>query len=363
MFGKFNSDNQYIQNAKQCLQKVDSLQQQAEQIFDEIEKQKEIAQKSLEQYALSGGGQGLYNLALVYQNKKLPIFSHQKAFECYVASAEQNYAKSAYVVGCLYMQGDDDLQTFPFNKTDFLYHDGIDIDEDNQTAFLWFQKSAQLGNPDAMIQLSNMYQRGIGAKKDKNKAKDLLKQAYDRCVQLVDEGDAFAMISLAIIYMSDKFEGHDLKKAAYWLAQTMHTNNADLMCDAAWVFEQNEAQLQNVCEKDFLTKLYTKAAELGNVYAMCCLGTDDWWYIKDHGTKQQKQNAFFWTQKASENGDAWATFVLAMMYFKGDGVAKDRQKAKELYLLAEKMMKQQGEFLDEYLEDEYDYTREDIVGK
>ena len=74
--------------------------------------------------------------------------------------------------------------------------------------------------------------------------------------------------------------------------------------------------------------LYVKAIELGNLYAMNNLG---YMYQKGNGVVQDYQKAKELYEKSIELGYSDAMNNLGYMYRYGDGVVQDYQKAKELY--------------------------------
>ena len=67
-------------------------------------------------------------------------------------------------------------------------------------------------------------------------------------------------------------------------------------------------------------------AEQGDAQAQFNLGLI---YYKGEGVRQDKQKAVEWYRKAAEQGDARAQYNLGLMYDKGDGVRQDKQKAVE----------------------------------
>jgi hypothetical protein len=72
---------------------------------------------------------------------------------------------------------------------------------------------------------------------------------------------------------------------------------------------------------------FRKAADAGNASGMLQVGAA---YLLD----EQYPEAAFWLGKAADKGNPAAMYNLAEMYKDGVGVAKDLQKAKQLYLQA-----------------------------
>ncbi|MDC9779557.1 tetratricopeptide repeat protein, partial [Proteus mirabilis] len=54
-------------------------------------------------------------------------------------------------------------------------------------------------------------------------------------------------------------------------------------------------------------------------------------YYLGEGVKQDYHNAFLWAQKAAEQGNAEAQWLLGIMYYEGHGVRLDYSQAKEWF--------------------------------
>ena len=75
-------------------------------------------------------------------------------------------------------------------------------------------------------------------------------------------------------------------------------------------------------------KLLTKAAELGNDYAMANLGA---MYRNGEGVKKDLNKAFEFFTKAAELGNDYAMAHIGNIYHNGEGVPQDYSKAREWY--------------------------------
>ena len=84
--------------------------------------------------------------------------SNTLAFEWYLKSAEQGYAKAQYQVGKSYKNGEG-------------------VDKDIFKAVEYFTKAAKQDNGDAQLALGKCYLKGKGVEKDEAKAKEWLKRA------------------------------------------------------------------------------------------------------------------------------------------------------------------------------------------
>ena len=59
------------------------------------------------------------------------------------------------------------------------YRNGVDVEPDQYKAFELYEKLANKGDLDAMVELADYYEQGIWVKKDSEKARQLLKKAAD----------------------------------------------------------------------------------------------------------------------------------------------------------------------------------------
>lgn len=70
----------------------------------------------------------------------------------------------------------------------FMYAFALQSKKDYENAFKWFMAAAEQGNADAMNELAQYYEFGIGVQKNKKKAKDLYKLALDNGCAEAKEG-------------------------------------------------------------------------------------------------------------------------------------------------------------------------------
>ncbi|CAI3956104.1 TPR repeat (TPR) (PDB:1KLX) [Commensalibacter communis] len=91
-----------------------------------------------------------------------------------------------------------------------LYENGDNgIEKDPFAAKEWYEKAAQQGNTDAMIGLSNMYQKGNGVPQDYAKSKEILEKAAEQNV-------AAAQYNLGILYSKGLGVPRNYTKAIEW---------------------------------------------------------------------------------------------------------------------------------------------------
>lgn len=103
---------------------------------------------------------------------------------------------------------------------------------DMQFSFECFNKSAELGNPTALFNLSTFYYDGIIVDEDVDKALDLLKQA-------ADAGEGMAIEALAILYQGNDKVPYDEDEFHHW---SNVANFGELDTDPAHVKEFEETR-------------------------------------------------------------------------------------------------------------------------
>ncbi len=84
------------------------------------------------------------------------------------------------------------------------------------------------------------------------------------------------------------------------------------------------------------SKNLIKAAEQGDEVAQYNLGV--MYYLGD-GIKQDYEKAFYWFQKAAEQNYAPAQYNLSVMYKNGEGIKQDYEKAFYWYKKSQELMK------------------------
>lgn len=89
------------------------------------------------------------------------------------------------------------------------YDKGYGVEEDDQLAFSWYQKSAAQGYHKGQYELGRCYRKGKGVAKDNKRAFDLFTLSAKQ-----DNGEA--QLALGECYMKGKGTTADPAKAKYW---------------------------------------------------------------------------------------------------------------------------------------------------
>jgi hypothetical protein len=116
------------------------------------------------------------------------------------------YAKAAELVRPLAEKGDADAQYF----LGTLYIEGTGVEQNDATAFLWFQRSANQGNAAAQYNLGASYATGAGVGKSDVEAAKWFRRA-------ADQGMPFAQLNLGLLYAAGNGVPQDSVEAFKWL--------------------------------------------------------------------------------------------------------------------------------------------------
>ncbi len=155
--------------------------------------------------------------------------NYTAAFPKLKAAAEKGHKKAQYRLGRCYDKGNG-------------------IPEDDQQAFIWYEKSAAQGYAKAQYQLGKCYKDGEGVAKDRKKAVELFAKA-------AKQENADGQYALGKAYFKGKGIAADKAQAKKWLQRAVSNEKggeeilADLRKDAAAGEEDAKAMLALIGKK------------------------------------------------------------------------------------------------------------------
>lgn len=258
------------------------------------------------------------------------------------------------------------------------YFDGTGVQKDYYIAKRYYEKAAKKSYPRALYGMASMLYAGKGIKKNIRKAIQ-----YD--TQAAELGFADSQYRLGVNFLFGNYVACDEKKGEYWLDKLaeneeheykfivgaifriyinwkesleFYQNNKDNMLGDTRETTNIQVNLikEHLYEKIY--HLYYQAAKKGLPEAEYALGRC---YDSGEGTKENKKEAEFWYtksanqgyveaqkslamfyygddakriywyEKAAQQGDSWAKFMLGRAYQEGEGVEKDERKAATLF--------------------------------
>lgn len=220
-----------------------------------------------------------YQLGVIYEEGRGVNVNTREAFGLYQKAAGQGHAEADKRLSRLKKDiakiASDDYWT-GYKYKSGIYSDKGDAEE---LALKYFRNSAELGNLDAMVELGQCYQYGLGTPIDPGQAITWYQNA-------AEQGSVTAQYRLGQCYD----EGFGVAK------------------------DQSKA-----------VNSYIKAASKGHVLAQRALAK---YYLELVGDSRQ---ALFWARKAWDQGDAESAYILGMMYDMGFGVQEDDDAALAFY--------------------------------
>jgi TPR repeat protein len=168
-------------------------------------------------------------------------------------------------------------------------------DAENYVAAMgWFQKSAALGNAEAMMGMSWIYGNGRGVLKDETESLRWRRMS-------AENGNTDAMELIGSDYEEGKGVPQDYAEAMRWYQRAADRNAATAMMSIGNLYENGRGVTQNYAEA---MRWFEKAADRGYSFAGYSIGVH---YAYGHGVSKDDAKAHEWMKKASAMGDMFAT--------------------------------------------------------
>ncbi|CAG8554689.1 351_t:CDS:10, partial [Diversispora eburnea] len=237
-----------------------------------------------------------------------------------------------------------------------MYWRGEGVEQNNHTAYEWFVRGAQVGNPASINGLGMMFLEGVEVSKNPDKAMSYFKSAAD-----AEFPDAHAQVNLGLLYLKrDDFKNafEYFQKAvklmhhilAYFYLAEMYANGSGVeqSCSVAAAFYKVVAERGDWLhspfpnahmayvsgDRDSALIYYLMAAEKGYD-----VGQSNVAWLLDKGNtpkpdvSREKLALLYWTRSANQ-GNADSRVKMGDYYFKGFGTKSDYEKAAACYQVA-----------------------------
>ena len=268
------------------------------------------------------------------------------------------------------------------NKVGMFYNTGLGgIEQNYEKAVYYFSKAAEKHDVHALFNLARSYCLGRGVERDVVKAAELFAQAARL-------GHTKGQSSLGKLYMDGKGVAKDYQKAVYWLSLAADSNEKESFYPLAKCY-MNGWGVDVDANKAF--SLVKKAADAGDLSAINCqaeflmegIGTDIDYnqaatlllgicndvqeYKEKHVTSilQDDDYSTYIDNPLDENYlpfYAKAYYLLAHLYYSGNGVKKDQNEAIRLLNLAINFGHKEATEFREKIVSETDHTTiKDVV--
>ena len=242
-----------------------------------------------------GDAEAQHNLAFMYREGLGGEQSDEKAIFWYRSAALYGNAKAQVFMGWLYQEDINvGIEVFNENAVDWYLHAALpSIEKNDELAVSYYLKAATQGNADGQYLLDLMYEKGVGAKKNKEAVAwyPWYRQTVEHAVvwyrQAAEQGSIMAQYLLGWIYQNGIGVEKDNQEAVFW---------------------------------------YLQAAEQSSAAAQFKLGE---MYHNGWGVQRNDEQAVTWHRLAANQDHVNAQYRLAQMYRHGQGVTKDNIIADE----------------------------------
>lgn len=197
-----------------------------------------------------------------------------------------------------------------------------------ELSFASFKRAHLLGDIRGTFYYALGFFEGNGAVKNKEKAAALVSSVMPYIEQKAGEHRAEYVVILADMYSFGLGKTQDFKRAFTLYSEAAELGNLEAMCDLGYMFLVGQGV---ETDKEKSSYWYKKSADLGYVHSMRDIGQN---YLHGDGVEKNGTLAVKYFRLASENNYSHGTTDLAYCYLKGIGVNKDSERARDLYLLA-----------------------------
>lgn len=194
---------------------------------------------------------------------------------------------------------------------------GHGVEQDDQEALAWLQKSADQDIAHAQASLGNMYRDGRGVSKDLGKASSLFRKA-------AEQGDPWGQFLLGTSYEFGEGVEVDPSAAVLWYGKAAAQG---LPIGKTYLATMLRFGLGVEKDLEEAARLYREAAEQSEPGAQLALGQV---YMLGHGVQRDVEEALKWVRMAAEQGDADAQYQLAR-YYEDPGLKPDQAEARSWY--------------------------------
>ena len=238
--------------------------------------------------------------------------NYQKAFEWFERSAKQKNKFAQYSLANLYYYGNG-------------------VEKDLSQAFLWYRKSSAQGQPYASYAIAQMYNKGEYVNQSEETAQRYYKSALSGFLKLEskDQADDNLYYKLGSMFKKGLGTDIDMDRAIDYFKRSAEMNNKNGLYEYGKELLLGEHIPQ---DKEKAVKLLEKAIKLENINAKRILALE---HITAEHLEQDIDKGLAMLTECADSGDTCACYKLGKIYFKGEIVLQDLDKAEKYLLLAE----------------------------
>jgi len=255
-----------------------------------------------------------------------------------------------------------------------LYSYGIWVKQDTRLGLNFLQKAADNKNPEALLQLANIYEQGLHTiKPNPKKSAQYLKTLYnllkkqkstnsallgscahqlaihyyigqgvyqndEQTFRLMEEAaqlnNSAAQYSLGYCYYSGNGVEINYQKALDYFMQAAKNDHPEAYRKLALLYHHGYGTSPDL---DLAFDWYKKAADNNDIFSIYQIGLYFGGFLASQRIQRDDKTAFDYFTKAADYGDLDAKFQVALAYLYGKGVLFNPSKAIEIFkLLADK---------------------------
>ncbi|HEX4910294.1 MAG TPA: tetratricopeptide repeat protein, partial [Permianibacter sp.] len=200
-----------------------------------------------------------------------------------------------------------------------LYQDNEGFSENDERAFFWTGRAANLGHASAIHLQALMWEFGIGTPKDEKRAV----AGYQRAANL---GNAAAMASVGRTYREGAAVEKSEKLAFEWFQKAEQAGSGYAAYELSSYYFDGQLVEKNANRGLALVRT---AADRGYAEAMCRLG-----YLLPKTTTAQREEAFQWYLKGARRGQGWCAYNLGWEFSTGKNVPRSDTTAFQWFSIA-----------------------------
>ncbi len=279
-----------------------------------VEKNIEVARQWFERAAKYGNDDAKINLADLMVAEGKPE-EYDVILELYMSAARKGNRDARLKLSRILTQEKSDIS----NKIveDFvellpsanptIYYEYADLimksswnNEERLKALEWYEKSAELGNINAMYQIAIMYRDGRGPKPDNAKFIEWLKKAAER-------GHVLSQLTLGNMYRDGNKVESDEAEAFMWYEMAAKKNNIDAIYQVAIMCREGKGTEINKDESDRWLRLYSEH----DLFRQINILADSFSHCKNG--VYDPQRGMKWYSVNAEHGIADSKYQMGMM--------------------------------------------------
>ena len=238
--------------------------------------------------------------------------NYERAFEWFLQSATEGNKLSQYSIANLYYYGNG-------------------VEKDLSQAFFWYRKSSSQGQPYASYAIAQMYNKGEYVNQSEETAQRYYKDALSGFLELQskDQVDDNLFYKIGMMYKNGLGADINMDKAIDNLKRSAEMNNRNGLYEYGKALLLGEHIPQ---DKEKAAQLLEKAIKLENINAKRFLALE---YISGKHLEQNMEKGLAMLTECADGGDTFACYKLGRIYFEGETVPHDLDKAEKYLLSAE----------------------------